>query len=66
MWEGEKAHWPNVKFKEVSLMEPEAQEIILKHQILASPGIIINDELFSTGGVNKDGLVKKLQELSQE
>jgi glutaredoxin len=66
MWEVESKNWPNVKFREVSLMDKEAAEIILKHQILASPGIIVNHELFSTGGVDKEGLIKKLTELSKE
>lgn len=64
MWEGEKANWPNVKFTEVSLMDPQGQELVQKYQIFASPGIIINDELFSTGGVNKDEFLAKLKELS--
>ena len=63
-WETEQANWPNVKFTEVSLVDPEGQELVQKHQIFASPGIIINDELFSTGGVDKDGLLAKLKELS--
>ncbi len=66
MWDVEQKNWPNVKFREISLMDKEAQDIIVKHQILASPGIIINDELFSTGGVDKDGLTAKLTELSKE
>jgi glutaredoxin len=65
-WEGIKADWPNVTFKEVSLMDPEGQEMVQKYQIFASPGIILNGELFSTGGVDKDPFIKKLEELSKE
>lgn len=64
-WETEQANWPNVHFKEVSLIDPEGQELVQKHQIFASPGIIINDELFSTGGVNQSDFKAKLTELSQ-
>jgi alkyl hydroperoxide reductase subunit AhpF len=64
-WEGEKAKWSNVTFKEVSIIDPEGQEMVQKYQIFASPGIIINGELFSTGGVNKEDFIKKLTELSQ-
>lgn len=63
-WEAEKANWSNVTFKEVSILDPEGQEMVQKYQIFASPGIIINGELFSTGGVNKDDFIKKLTELS--
>jgi glutaredoxin len=64
MWEEIKGNWPNVVFKEYSIIEPEGQALVQKHQIFASPGIIINGELFSTGGVNKDDFLKKLSELS--
>lgn len=64
MWEKEQANWPNVKFREVSLLDPEGQEMVQKYQIFASPGIIMNGELFSTGGVGKDEFIKKLTEIS--
>jgi hypothetical protein len=38
--------------------------MVQKYQIFASPGIIINGELFSTGGVNKEAFLEKLKELS--
>lgn len=63
-WETEKANWPNVVFEEVSLTDPAGQELVQKHQIFASPGIILNDELFSTGGLDKDAFLAKLEELS--
>ncbi len=63
-WETESANWPNVKFTEVSLVDTEGQELVQKHQIFASPGIIINDELFATGGIDKEAFLTKLKELS--
>ena len=41
-----------------------AAEMVKKYMIMASPGIIINEELFSTGGVNKEKFEAKLKELS--
>ncbi|MDC1205288.1 thioredoxin family protein [Candidatus Pacebacteria bacterium] len=64
-WEEEKANWPNVKFTEVSLADPEGQEMVQKYQIFASPGIILNGELFATGGVDKDAFIAKLKMLSE-
>jgi glutaredoxin len=64
-WEGIKADWPNVTFSELSIVTPEGQELVQKHQIFASPGIIINGELFSTGGVDKDEFINKLTALSK-
>lgn len=63
-WEAEAKNWPNVKFVDQSILTPEGQALVQRHQIFASPGIIINGELFSTGGVNKDDFIKKLTELS--
>ncbi len=65
-WEEIKGNWPNVTFTELSIIEPAGQEMVQKYQIFASPGIVINDELFSTGGVNRENFIKKLEELSKE
>lgn len=63
-WETESKNWPSVTFKDVSIMTPEGQEMVQKYQIFASPGIIINGELFSTGGINKNEFLAKLKALS--
>lgn len=63
-WEEEQKNWPNVTFTDLSITTPEGQELVQKHSIFASPGIIINGELFSTGGVNKDDFLAKLKQLS--
>lgn len=63
-WETEKANWSNVTFKELSIMDTDGQELVQKHSIFASPGILLNGELFSTGGINKDQFIAKLKELS--
>ena len=63
-WEKERATWPNVAMKEISILTPEGQAAALRYQVFASPGIVINDELFDSGGFNKSDLLKKLSELS--
>jgi len=55
-----------VKYKNASVTTPEGQEIVQKHMIMASPGIILNGELWATGGFNKEKFVEKLKELSEE
>ena len=62
-WHSLAAEWPSVKFREVSVVTPEGQELAGKHMIFASPGIILNGQLFSTGGVDKDKFLAKLKEL---
>lgn len=65
-WETIKTDWPNVSFNEISITDPDGQKLIQKHMILASPGLLFNGELFSTGGVNQDEFVSKLKELSAD
>ncbi len=63
-WRSIEKDWPNVEYKNVSIMTPEGQALALKYGIFASPGVIINGELFSSGGVSKEKFVAKLKELS--
>ncbi len=55
--------YPNVEVTEIDITSPEGQELVAKYAVLASPGIIIDEELFSTGGVDRDKLIEKLQSL---
>jgi len=43
--------------------DPRWQELVLKYQIMSSPGILADGELFSTGGVNTAKLMEKLSAL---
>ena len=63
-WESIKGEWPHVRFKEIDVTTGEGQALVQKYMIFSSPGIIINGNLFSTGGVDKDKFVAKLKELS--
>ena len=63
-WESIKSQWPDVEFQEVSVVTGEGQELAQKHMIFASPAIVINGTLFSTGGVDKKKFVEKLKELT--
>lgn len=56
--------WPEVTIKEVSVTSSEGQELAAKHMIFASPGIIVNGELFQTGGFDKEKFIQKLKSLS--
>lgn len=52
-----------VEVVEIDMTTPEGQELVQKYSVMASPGIIINDELFATGGVDKEKLIGKLKSL---
>ena len=53
-----------VEVEEIDIASDRGQELVQKYGVMASPGIVINGELFSTGGVTRDTLVAKLQELT--
>lgn len=59
-----KPDFPDLKIEEVDMTIPEGQEMVQKHSIMSSPGIIIDGELFSTGGVSKEKLIEKLKSIS--
>ncbi|MCH7730058.1 thioredoxin family protein [Patescibacteria group bacterium] len=63
-WHSIETDWPNVKFRKSDVSTPEGQEMAQKYMILASPGIILNGELWATGGFDREKFVAKLKELS--
>lgn len=65
-WESVKVEWPNVEMREVSILTEEGQALVQKHLVLASPGIIINDELFGVGDWNGGAIQEKLKILSHD
>lgn len=65
-WGEIKDGFPEVEVREIDATTPAGMEAVQKHQIFASPGIIIQGELFSVGGVNKDAFQKKLRDLGAE
>lgn len=65
-WRSIEKDWPNVTYKNVSVTTPEGIAMVQKYMIFASPGVVINGELFSTGGVDKEKFLTKLGKLSAE
>ena len=49
---------------ELDILTPEGQSAAMQYHIFASPGIIINNELFTVGGFDKKELEEKLAALS--
>lgn len=62
-WHSVESKYPNVTFQKVDVVTPEGAELVSKHMIMASPGILINGELFSTGGFDTLKIEQKLNEL---
>jgi alkyl hydroperoxide reductase subunit AhpF len=64
-WNSVASEYPNVKYRHIEITDPEGMEMASKYSIFSSPGIVVNGELFSTGGVNKDEFLAKIKELSK-
>lgn len=58
-----KPKYPQMQIEEIDVTTSKGMELITKYSIFASPGIIVNNELFATGGLNKDTFIKKLDSL---
>lgn len=56
--------FPKVEVEEIDMTTPAGQELVQKYSVMASPGIVINGELFSTGGVDKKKLIERLKTLT--
>lgn len=62
-WNSIAKEWPDVEYRKIDVTTPEGQEMVSKHMIFASPGIIVNGTLFSTGGFDREKFKAKLKEL---
>lgn len=63
--EGEiKPQFPDVEIEYVDMFSEEGQKMVQQYGIMSSPGIIVNGELFSMGGLNKEKLIEKIKSLS--
>ena len=58
-----KSAFPDIQIKEIDLLNPKGISLVTKYGIMASPGIIINEELFSVGSLDKKKLFKKISSL---
>lgn len=63
-WHSIEQEWPNVTYKKFDVTTPEGQAMAQKYMIFASPGIILNGELWATGGFDREKFISKLQEFS--
>ncbi len=56
--------FPSITVEEIDATTPKGQELVQKYSIMASPGVLINGELFAMGGINKEKLIEKLRSIS--
>ncbi len=59
-----KPHFSEVAVEYINMLSEQGQKMVQKHWIMSSPAIIVNDELFSMGGLDKNKLIEKIKSLS--
>ncbi len=59
-----KTQFPNLEIEYVDMMSEAGQALVSRFSIMSAPGIIINDVLFCTGGLDKAKLIEYLKTLS--
>ena len=57
-------NFPEVEIEYIDMLSDEGQKMVVDYGIMSSPGIIVNGELFSSGGLDKEKLIEKIKELS--
>lgn len=58
-----KTDYPDLTLKEIEATTDEGKALIMKHGILSSPGILVNDQFFAMGGATEKQLREKFDEL---
>lgn len=61
-----KSEFENLNVKEINATTSEGQEYVVKYGIMASPGIIINNEFFAMGGATEKELRNKFEEINKK
>lgn len=59
-----KKQFPQVEIEFIDMFTEEGMKLVQQYGIIASPGVIINGELFSTGEVDKNKLIEKIKSLN--
>lgn len=59
-----KKQFPQVDIEYIDMFSKEGMVLVQKYGILASPGVIINGELFATGEIDRNKLAEKIKSLS--
>jgi len=59
-----KPQFTNVEIEYIDMLTDQGQELVGKFGIMSAPGIIINNELFCMGGLDKTKLIEKIKLLS--
>lgn len=57
--------YPDLTIETVDASSPEGEKLILKHGILSSPGILLNNRFWAMGAVSKQKLIQAIKEAEE-
>lgn len=60
-----KKDFSSLKVEEIDLDSAKGQALVKKYNIMASPGILINNKFFAMGGATKEQFRKKFELLNK-
>ena len=58
-----KPQFSGIELEYIDMLSEKGQKMVIDYGIMSSPGIIVNGELFSSGGLNKEKLIEKIKSL---
>lgn len=61
-----KPKFPEVEIEYIDMMTERGQKMVQEYEIMTSPGVIVNGKLFSSGSLDKNKLIEKIQEASSK
>lgn len=61
-----KKDYPSLTIEDIDMVSDKGQALVQKYGIMASPGVLINNEFFASGGATEDQLRKKFEEITKQ
>ncbi|MDA2922997.1 thioredoxin family protein [Patescibacteria group bacterium AH-259-L07] len=59
-----KPQFSDIDIEYIDMLTEQGQKMVQEYGIMSAPGIIVNGELFSVGGLDKNKLIEKIKSLS--
>lgn len=58
--------YSSLTIEDIDMLSDKGQELVQRYGIMASPGILINNEFFASGGATENQLKKKFEEITKQ
>lgn len=61
-----KKEYRDIVVENIDMLSAKGQTLVKNHHIMASPGILVNDEFFAMGGATEAQFKKKFEQLKKK